>query len=622
MTGGMPQYSQMMPTGVQPQQYEALPTTYAHQGQPPVQSYTGFPASYDDSQRPAPGTYTWSHPQQFMPPQTQHQQQQQQHHQELPQTMMLHQQQQQLQQLGSFYQGSFYQQPYMQQQQQQQQQPPPSQYQQANGQNVMAPTLPAFNFNEGLPESRNRRDTRGSSSSSPIRRPPRVGLWANFKENYLRYQLWGIAAILGFVSMYLCWVSFWVMISNNFAVFSTMSWAMSARIGMLFIAVGAACMIEVGVAGMAAYRETKVLLRTSNASSVGLCIFVILVTVVTWKNLSDLRPEAIRIANLLCQETDIWGCRSPGRRLDPAGSVLKFQTMYSHEKAADGSSEICDLIDTMCEAKPKHFEAETACVCSGQWDYDQQTAAWQSGAAPAPAPLPVTAPAPSPAVARLLAQSSSDPWSGTIGTYCSSWGRGMSGEWCFVNPKQYCSGGSGKAVYSSTQGANMTRSNGPCSSAVDARSQLILDSLDQLVDIVELSAILALLLPVVAVCGYLLYYHPTPNAAKKMVTGSHRLSKAARKADPNKMPDPMSPEQQFELAQKQAVNKLSDHTPADLKFMLYGFYKQAQEGDIRVARPGYWDPEGQMKHDFWARHRGMSRAEAIEGYVKTVGLLG
>jgi len=51
---------------------------------------------------------------------------------------------------------------------------------------------------------------------------------------------------------------------------------------------------------------------------------------------------------------------------------------------------------------------------------------------------------------------------------------------------------------------------------------------------------------------------------------------------------------------------------------LYAFYKQATDGDVAGARPGGFDFVGGAKHDAWAKLKGMSADEAMQGYIKQV----
>ena len=51
---------------------------------------------------------------------------------------------------------------------------------------------------------------------------------------------------------------------------------------------------------------------------------------------------------------------------------------------------------------------------------------------------------------------------------------------------------------------------------------------------------------------------------------------------------------------------------------LYSYYKQATEGDVKGDRPGGFDFVGGAKHDAWTKLKGMTRDEAMQGYIKQV----
>mmetsp|Transcript_37490 Transcript_37490/g.116514 ORF Transcript_37490/g.116514 Transcript_37490/m.116514 type:complete len:108 (+) Transcript_37490:819-1142(+) len=77
----------------------------------------------------------------------------------------------------------------------------------------------------------------------------------------------------------------------------------------------------------------------------------------------------------------------------------------------------------------------------------------------------------------------------------------------------------------------------------------------------------------------------------------------------------------FRKAQRDAVTKLRDNTPDDMKFQLYGFYRQARDGDIIGERPNIFNHRERAKYDAWARNRGMSEQQAIESYIKAVAMV-
>lgn len=80
----------------------------------------------------------------------------------------------------------------------------------------------------------------------------------------------------------------------------------------------------------------------------------------------------------------------------------------------------------------------------------------------------------------------------------------------------------------------------------------------------------------------------------------------------------MSLQSQFAECQSDAVRKLNDSTPDAVKFTLYGYFKQAKEGDVQGDRPGIFNDRERKKFDAWTRNEGMSQDEAMEGYIKAV----
>jgi acyl-CoA-binding protein len=46
---------------------------------------------------------------------------------------------------------------------------------------------------------------------------------------------------------------------------------------------------------------------------------------------------------------------------------------------------------------------------------------------------------------------------------------------------------------------------------------------------------------------------------------------------------------------------------------------QATEGDVRGDRPSIIRLEARAKYDAWAKHKGMSKEEAMQGYIDLLG---
>jgi diazepam-binding inhibitor (GABA receptor modulator, acyl-CoA-binding protein) len=82
----------------------------------------------------------------------------------------------------------------------------------------------------------------------------------------------------------------------------------------------------------------------------------------------------------------------------------------------------------------------------------------------------------------------------------------------------------------------------------------------------------------------------------------------------------MSLEEEF-LSAQQIVNRLS-RRPSDQDLLeLYGLYKQATTGDVSGNRPGGFDFKGRAKWEAWKQREGLSREEAMKGYVEIVDRL-
>jgi diazepam-binding inhibitor (GABA receptor modulator, acyl-CoA-binding protein) len=82
----------------------------------------------------------------------------------------------------------------------------------------------------------------------------------------------------------------------------------------------------------------------------------------------------------------------------------------------------------------------------------------------------------------------------------------------------------------------------------------------------------------------------------------------------------MSLEEEF-LSAQQRVNNLS-RRPSDQQLLeIYGLYKQATLGDVTGNRPGGFDFKGRAKWEAWKHRQGLSREEAMKGYVEVADRL-
>ena len=71
---------------------------------------------------------------------------------------------------------------------------------------------------------------------------------------------------------------------------------------------------------------------------------------------------------------------------------------------------------------------------------------------------------------------------------------------------------------------------------------------------------------------------------------------------------------QFEALLKDVKNHAVDKQPSNQeKLKLYGWYKQATEGDATGDAPS--DLMGKVKHGAWAKLKGMSSNDAMQAYI-------
>eukprot|EP00406_Dinophysis_acuminata_P008822 CAMPEP_0179239018 /NCGR_PEP_ID=MMETSP0797-20121207/15248_1 /TAXON_ID=47934 /ORGANISM="Dinophysis acuminata, Strain DAEP01" /LENGTH=99 /DNA_ID=CAMNT_0020946335 /DNA_START=31 /DNA_END=330 /DNA_ORIENTATION=- len=57
----------------------------------------------------------------------------------------------------------------------------------------------------------------------------------------------------------------------------------------------------------------------------------------------------------------------------------------------------------------------------------------------------------------------------------------------------------------------------------------------------------------------------------------------------------------------------------ETKLNYYKFYKQATEGDVQGSQPWAVQIESRAKWDAWNSVKGMSKEEAMEGYITLLG---
>ena len=66
------------------------------------------------------------------------------------------------------------------------------------------------------------------------------------------------------------------------------------------------------------------------------------------------------------------------------------------------------------------------------------------------------------------------------------------------------------------------------------------------------------------------------------------------------------------ITKRPSVNEMLD---------LYGLYNQGSEGDVQAPRPTGFNFKEIAKHDAWTSRKGMSREEAMKGYIAEVARL-
>lgn len=56
----------------------------------------------------------------------------------------------------------------------------------------------------------------------------------------------------------------------------------------------------------------------------------------------------------------------------------------------------------------------------------------------------------------------------------------------------------------------------------------------------------------------------------------------------------------------------------ELKLEMYGWFKQATEGDVQGSRPGMLNFVERAKYDAWAKLKGMSKDQAMQAYIQKI----
>jgi diazepam-binding inhibitor (GABA receptor modulator, acyl-CoA-binding protein) len=65
-------------------------------------------------------------------------------------------------------------------------------------------------------------------------------------------------------------------------------------------------------------------------------------------------------------------------------------------------------------------------------------------------------------------------------------------------------------------------------------------------------------------------------------------------------------------------SKLSERPDNATLLRIYGLYKQATQGDVQDAKPGFSDLVGRAKWDAWNQQKGSSAETAMQAYADLI----
>ena len=82
----------------------------------------------------------------------------------------------------------------------------------------------------------------------------------------------------------------------------------------------------------------------------------------------------------------------------------------------------------------------------------------------------------------------------------------------------------------------------------------------------------------------------------------------------------MSNSREFLIA-ADTVKKLAKTPSTDELKVLYGFYKQAVNGDCNVEKPGFLDFKEKAKWESWNSNKGLSKYDSEVNYITYVNQL-
>jgi len=413
-------------------------------------------------------------------------------------------------------------------------------------------------------------------------------------------------------SAFTAMVAFKAVNQEDFQTFSALAWQnWFPSFSAFFLVFGLLALCSLAVAILSAwlgFKGPRRFMRTFALGVASLGLLILCLAIFVWFLQGRARPYVAQAANLICQDVNAFGClqqqptQAPaaglppiamtpnalgagpqepeevvtfpsGRRLGTADAVVGYQNSFGAEKQQAANPEFCEKLQKLCVAPPA-FDANTACVCNGLSD-------------PSKSVVP-------------------GHWNSSSGAFCQDWGSDGKGQWCFVSGHQLCHKDKQIIVNNALQ--NRFKSDGPCTDEVDSRSQLVLDGHDAMLSTIKGVMLMGLLLVLLAFCSGLVYCLPDTR-------GSDWQQREYYGHESEQL------RQRFLEAQRYATDVLTEETSEEMKRDLYAYYNQANKGDVQGSRPGFFSFSERSRYDAWARLRGMSQAEAMQGYINAVVLL-
>ncbi len=79
----------------------------------------------------------------------------------------------------------------------------------------------------------------------------------------------------------------------------------------------------------------------------------------------------------------------------------------------------------------------------------------------------------------------------------------------------------------------------------------------------------------------------------------------------------LSTKEKFDKAAKD-IKSSGLNLDNDTMLYLYGYFKQATEGDCNIEAPGFFDFKAKAKYDAWVQHKGTDPETAMKKYSHKV----